>query len=83
MTLSAFVDLSAEKKRATVLKQGAPVAKWADSHYTVFLFQLPHFYVETFCCKKTKAIHEFRIIHSTEHLAHYLERISIDGLFKE
>ncbi len=83
MTLSAFIELSAEKKRSTVLKQGAPVAKWADSHYTVFLFQLPQFYVETYCCKKTKDIHEFRIIHSPGHLTRYLDSISIDGLFKE
>ncbi len=83
MTLSVFIELSAEKKRSTVLKQGAPVAKWTDPHYTVFLFQLSHFYVETYCCKETKDIHEFRVIHSPEYLARYLDRISIDGLFKE
>ena len=32
MTLSAFIELSGEQKRATVLKQGVPVAKWADCH---------------------------------------------------
>ena len=83
MTISAFIELSGQQKRSTVLKQGAPLAKWTDCHYTVFLFQLPQFYVETYCCKKSKDIHEFRVIHSPDHLSNYLDAISIDGLLKE
>lgn len=82
MTLSVFIELSAEQKRAAVLKQGVPLAKWSDDHYQVFLFQLPQFYVETYCCKQTKDIQEFRLIPGTDQLAHYLQQISIEGMFK-
>ncbi len=81
MTLSAFIDLSAAKKRSTVLQEGAPLAAWTNSLYKVFLFQLSAFYVETYCYKESKDIHEFRVIPGPEQLSYYLEQISIEGLF--
>jgi len=83
MKLSSFIELSGEQKRSAVLKQGVPLAKWTDCHYTVFLFQLPQFYVETYCCKESRDIHEFRIIYNPSHLSHYLDGICIDELLKE
>jgi len=82
MTLSAFIDLSAEQKRSMVVKHGAPLAKWSNADYKVFLFQLAQFYVETYCCKKSKEVHEYRVIPGPEQLSYYLDGISIDRLLK-
>ena len=82
MTISAFFDLPAAQKRSTVLEEGAPLAAWSSAQYKIFLFQLPEFYVETYCCKQSKDIHEFRVIPGPEQLSHYLESISIDSIFK-
>ena len=82
MTLSAFIELSGAQKRSTVLRQGAPLAQWSNARYNVFLFQLSQFYVETYCCKKSKDIHEFRAIPGPEQLSYYLDNISIDSLLK-
>jgi len=46
----------------------------------VFLFQLPDFYVETFCCLETKEIREYRAFHTANHLTPYLDAIEIDKL---
>ena len=52
-------------------------------NYMVFLFQLPHFYVETYCCQETKEIREYRVFHNAEHLTPYLEAIPIHYLLKK
>jgi len=82
MTISAFIDLSAAKKRSIVLREGAPIAAWTNSLYKVFLFQLSQFYVETYCYKESKDIHEFRVIPGPEQLSYYLDQISLEGLLK-
>ena len=83
MTLSSFMELSGEEKRSVISSQGVPLATWENRQYLVFLFQLPHFYVETYCSKQTRHIDEFRLIHNPEHLSPYLEHISLDELFKK
>ncbi|MDI3321436.1 hypothetical protein [Pinibacter soli] len=80
MKLSAFIELSAEQKRFAVLKEGVPIAKWDDLHHMVFLFQLPQFYVETYCSKESKIIDEFRVFPSPDHLGPYLQAIPINNL---
>ena len=80
MKLSAFIKLSAENKRSTIMTQGVPIAKWDNFSCRVFLFQLSHFYVETYCNKKSKDIQEFRVLHSPDQLDHYLNTIPIDEL---
>ena len=82
MTLSAFIELSAEQKRSALLNEGAPLAKWDNSHYKVMLFQLPQFYVETYWGKKSQSIQEFRVIHSPDHLSMYLDAIPIERLLR-
>ena len=49
MKLSEFILLTQEEKRSTVLQEGVAIAKMEVLNYVVFLFQLPHFYVETYC----------------------------------
>ncbi len=80
MTLSSFIELSGEQKQSALLKEGVVLAKWDNSYYKVFLFQLPQFYVEIYCSKESKSIHEFRVIHSPDHLVPYLDAIRIKGL---
>jgi len=82
MKLSEFIVLSQGEKRFTVIHEGVPIAKREILDYMVFLFQLPDFYVETFCCLETKEIREYRAFHTPNHLTPYLEAIEIDKLFK-
>ena len=78
MKLSEFIVLPQEEKRSAVLQEGVPVAQRKWLNYMVFLFQLPDFYVETFCCQESKEVQEYRVFHNPEHLRPYLQRISID-----
>lgn len=82
MKLSEFIVLSQEEKRFSVLHEGVPIAKREILNYMVFLFQLPDYYVETYCCKESKEIREYRVIQKTEHLSPYLEAIPIDIFLK-
>jgi hypothetical protein len=83
MKLSEFILLTQEEKRFIVLQEGVVLAKMEVLNYIVFLFQLPHFYVETYCCQETKEIREYRVFHSAEHLTPYLEAIPIHQLLKK
>lgn len=78
MKLSEFIALSQEEKRFAVTHEGVPIAKRVVNDYMVFLFQLPGFYVETYCCQESKEIREYRLFHDLKHLAAYLEAIKID-----
>lgn len=80
MKLSEFILLTQEEKRFTVLRQGVPIAKRQMLNCMVFLFQLPDYYVETYCCQETKEIREYRVFHSPDYLTPYLEAIKIDNL---
>jgi len=46
-----------------------------------FLFQMDHFYVETFCNLETKGVTQYRVFAHTKLLQPYLESIAIDSLF--
>ncbi len=83
MKLSEFIELSQEEKRATVLKEGVALAKRELLYSVVFLFQLPGFYVETYCNKQSKEIVEYRLYHDVEQLTPYLEGIPLDDLLRE
>jgi hypothetical protein len=81
MKLSEFIILSKEEKRSNVLTVGIPLAKRRVFENMVFLFQLPEFYVETYCSIKTKEIEEFRVFQNPGFLEPYLKEINIDRLF--
>jgi hypothetical protein len=81
MKLSEFIILSKEEKRSNVLTAGIPLAKRRVFENMVFLFQLPEFYVETYCSIKTKEIEEFRVFQNPSYLEPYLNEINIDRLF--
>jgi hypothetical protein len=83
MKLSEFILLTQEEKRFIVLQEGVVIAKMEVLNYIVFLFQLPHYYVETYCCKDTKEIREYRAFPNAEHLTPYLEAIPIHHLLKK
>ncbi|RTL59198.1 MAG: hypothetical protein EKK37_12935 [Sphingobacteriales bacterium] len=83
MKLSAFIELTQEEKRATVLKEGVAIAKRELMNTMVFLFQLPGFYVETYCDKQSKAVVEYRLFHDVNKLTPYLEGIPLDELLRE
>lgn len=80
MKLSEFIALTEEQKRSTVLTQGVAIAKRHLRDHLVFLFQLPEYYVETYCCYKSKEILEYRVFQNTKQLTPYLNDISIDHL---
>jgi hypothetical protein len=80
MKLSEFIALPEDHKRSTVVNLGVPVAKRFLDDHLVFLFQLPEYYVETYCCYKSKEIQEYRVFQNTKHLTPYLDSISIDHL---
>lgn len=80
MKLSEFIALPEDHKRSTVLTQGVAIAKRELSNQLVFLFQLNEYYVETFCCCKSKEIIEYRVFQNTKQLEPYLEAIRIDDL---
>jgi hypothetical protein len=58
------------------------IAKRELANRLVFLFQLHEYYVETFCCHKSKEILEYRVFQNTKQLAPYLDSIQIDHLLK-
>lgn len=80
MKLSDFILLDAEEKKLAVLHRGVLVAKRTDYKSMVFLFQLPDYYVETFCNVESKTIEEYRMFDTMAPLTPYLESISISGL---
>ena len=80
MKLSEFIILSKEEKRSNVLTAGIPLAKRRVLENMVFLFQLPEFYVETYCSIETKEIEEFRVFQNPGYLEPYLKEINIDRL---
>lgn len=80
MKLSEFIALPEDHKRSTVLTEGVAIGKRQFAGQLVFLFQLREYYVETFCCCKTKEILEYRVFQNTKQLAPYLETIKIDHL---
>jgi hypothetical protein len=80
MKLSEFIALTEDQKRSTVLTQGVGIAKRHLRDHLVFLFQLHEYYVETYCCYKSKEILEYRVFQNTKQLAPYLEDIPIDHL---
>ena len=82
MKLSEFIVLPKEEKRSTVLQLGVTLAKWESRKDMVFLFQLPNFYVETYCCQESKEIREYRAFYNVEHLTPYLDAIPIDNLLR-
>jgi len=80
MKLSEFIALPEDHKRSTVMSQGVAIGKRCLSDHLVFLFQLPEYYVETYCCYKSKEILEYRVFQSTKQLEPYLRSIQIDQL---
>ena len=81
MKLSEFIALPEDHKRSVVMTEGVAIAKRQLADQLVFLFQLHEYYVETFCCRKSKEILEYRVFHNTAPLAPYLDAIEIDHLF--
>lgn len=77
MKLSEFIVLPQDEKRTAVLQEGVPVAQRSLESQMVFLFQLPEFFVETYCNKQSKAIEEYRVFYKPQHLQPYLEKIVV------
>ena len=80
MKLSEFIALPEDHKRSTVMTKGVAIAKRRLNDQLVFLFQLPEYYVETYCSFESKEILEYRVFQNTKQLAPYLESIQIDHL---
>ena len=81
MRLSDFIMLNEEQKKITVLHKGVLIGKRTHPGSIIFLFQLNHFYVETFGDLKTKGITQYRVFVNTNLLHPYLESIGIDDVF--
>ena len=81
MRQSEFIALTQEEKRYVILQEGVSIAKRELCDYMIFLFHLTDCYVETWCCRDTKEVTEYRVFHNPEHLTPYLEAIQIDHLF--
>lgn len=82
MKLSEFIGLPEDHKRSIVLTEGVAIAKRELVDKLVFLFQLHEYYVETFCCCKSKEILEYRVFQNTKQLEPYLDSIQIDHLLQ-
>ena len=82
MKLSEFIGLPEDHKRSIVLTEGVAIAKRELADRLIFLFQLQEYYVETFCCCKSKEILEYRVFQNTKLLGPYLETIQIDHLLR-
>ena len=80
MKLSEFIALPEDHKRSIVLAEGVAIAKRHLPDRLVFLFHLHQYYVETFCCCKSKEILEYRVFQNTKQLEPYLATIQIDHL---
>ena len=80
MKLSEFIALPEDHKRVTVMSEGVAIAQRSLINQQVYLFQLQEYYVETYCCSKSKEIIEYRVFQNTKQLAPYLEAIQIDQL---
>jgi hypothetical protein len=80
MKLSDFIMLDSEDKKAIVLHEGVLVGKRDVMNCKVFLFQMDHYYVETYCNMATKSVEEYRVFKSTAHLFPYLNQIPIDDI---
>jgi hypothetical protein len=81
MRLPDFIMLSQERKKLAVLHLGVLIGKRKTSDYIIFLFQMDHFYVETFCNLETKGVTQYCVFAHTKLLQPYLEGIAIDSLF--
>lgn len=82
MKLSEFIGLPEDHKRSIVLTEGVAIAKRELVDKLVFLFQLHEYYIETFCCCKSKEILEYRVFQNTKQLEPYLDSIQIDHLLQ-
>lgn len=82
MKLSEFIALPEDHKRSFVLTEGVAIAKRHFNGQMVFLYHLPEFYVETYCCHKGKEIEEYRILLDIKYLTPYLNAIRIDHLLR-
>lgn len=83
MKLSEFIALNEDQKRSTVLKKGVVLAKRLIENQVVFLFQLQEYYVEIYCCSKSKDVMQYMAFQNTRQLAPYLEGISINQLINK
>jgi hypothetical protein len=80
MKLSDFILLDEEQKKGTLLHEGILIGKRSCEDCMIFLFQLPNFYVESYCNIRSKSIEEFRVFTHLEPLYPYLNSISLDDL---
>lgn len=83
MQLSQFIQLSEKEKQSVVFSEGVALAQRDVENNKIFLFQLPHYYVEIYCCKETKRVLQFIMFHDPEHLTPYLDAIPLDGLLTD
>ena len=80
MKLSDFILLNEEQKKGTLLHEGVLIGKRSYEDCMVFLFQLPDYYVESYCNIQSKSIKEFRAFTHLEPLYPYLAAIPLDDL---
>lgn len=83
MRLSEFIVLTEDQKCSIVFREGVALAQRDLRDYTVFLFQLPSYYVELYCDKQSRKVFEFKVFHSPGHLTPYLDAIPLDGLLND
>ena len=80
MKLSDFILLDEEQKKGTLLHEGVLIGKRTCEDCMVFLFQLPDYYVESYCNRQSKSIEEFRAFTHLEPLYPYLDAIPLGDL---
>ncbi len=82
MKLSEFILLNEMEKQHTVLHEGVLIGKRKQHSFMIFLFQLGHYYVETWCNFSNKSVSEYRVFDGTAPLEPYLDQISLQQLFR-
>jgi hypothetical protein len=81
MKLSEFILLDEKEKQHTVLHEGVLIGKRKLQACIIFLFQLDHYYVETWCSFSNRSVKEYRVFDGTAPLDPYLKEISLQHLF--
>ena len=80
MKLSEFILLDERDKKCALMNKAIALAQRTYPDTIIFLFQLDHYYIETYCNKTSKTIEEYRVLPDTNAIGHYLEAIPIDDL---
>jgi hypothetical protein len=72
MTILDFIALD-DEQQATVLDQGSVLASREENNYKIFLYKMPHFFVEVYFNKTYNLIQTIRPFQTSALLKQYFD----------